>query len=80
MAKHKKQPTEKQIKARTRNWRVKQLRAYYHLIPPGVSKEGRKKLQAIIDEELEKLEAEPETKRRARLWEEFINSPSEAPF
>lgn len=67
----KKSPTEKQIKARSRNWHIKQLRAFYYLIPPPVSKRSRLKIQSIVDHELEFLGAESETKRSEERYKKM---------
>lgn len=69
-----KPPTEKQRAARTRNWHVKQLRAYYHLCPPPVTSWTRLKIQRLIDEELKRLGAESETKRSEQKMRELIEA------
>lgn len=76
--------TEKQIKARTRNWQIRQLRAYYHLMPPCVRPEARKRIHEIIDKELEEIfEAEPESgkiDRQIAKREKEENERKEIPF
>lgn len=58
-----KPPTTKQQEARTRNWHIRQLRAFYHLCPPPVLPSVRKKIQKLVDGELKRLRAESETER-----------------
>ena len=60
-------PTETQRKARTRNWHLKQLRAYFHLCPPPVSPSARKTIRQIIDGEILRLGGESEIKRQEEL-------------
>ena len=40
-----KRPTRKQEAARNRNWAIRQLRAYWHLIPPCVTEKRREQLR-----------------------------------
>lgn len=61
----------KQDLARERNWKIKQLRAYFHLVPPPVSPHIRQRIQKLINAEIVKLGAESELlrekKRKERL-------------
>lgn len=66
--------TDKQRAARARNWRIFQLRNLYGNIgslalnaPPSIQRDVRK----WIDEELGRINAEPEGIRQAANWEEL---------
>jgi hypothetical protein len=59
-----KKPTAKQVQARQRNWHLKQLRAFFHLIPPAVPYDTKVQLRYIIDCEITRLGGESEIKRQ----------------
>ena len=68
-------PTEKQIQSRTRSWHIRQLRAFFHMIPSPVSSEAVNKIQEIIDSEIVRLGAESEIvrehkRRREQFYED----------
>jgi hypothetical protein len=58
--------TEKQTIAWRRNWAIRQLRAFYHLIPPAISVGNRAQIQKIIDREILSLGAESEVLRQRK--------------
>ncbi len=64
-----KTPSEKQVKAWTRNWHICRLRAYFHSCP--LIGEARTKIQKLIDLEIIKLGAESEILREAKRREEL---------
>ncbi len=77
---NKKKPTKKQEAAWKRNWHVRQLRAFFHLVPPPVSPVVRKQIKELVDGELLRLGAESEILReeeRARDLEQSLNSLGE---
>lgn len=68
-----KKPTTKQTEARTRNWHIRQLRAFFHLVPPPVPLESRIKIQQLIDEQIVALGAESELQRQMKRDRELID-------
>lgn len=66
------EPTENQLKARERNWNIRQLRAFYHMVPPCVSHETRRVIQTLIDSELRILKAESETEREDERFQRMM--------
>lgn len=67
-------PTEKQVQARERNWNIRKLRAFYHLIPQHlIGQQDAEKIEKIIDKHLKKMKAEPESVRVKRRYEEMMD-------
>jgi hypothetical protein len=64
-------PTKKQTLARTHNWHIKQLRAFFHIIPPPVSPAVRNTIRQLIDEEIIRLGAESEILREEKRKHEY---------
>lgn len=59
-----KTPTQKQRDAWNRNWHIRQLRAFFHSIPPPVPPDVRIRIQRLIDDCLvRQLGAESEIER-----------------
>lgn len=74
-----KPPSKKQDEARSRNWYIRKLRAYFHLCPIREGDRG-KQIQSLIDQELISIGAESEivrTKKRIEEWEEQMKERSE---
>ncbi len=74
---NKKKPTNKQAIAWKRNWHIRQLRAFFHLVPPPVSPVVKKQIQQLVDSEIMRLGAESEILReesRGRDLEESLKS------
>ncbi len=63
--------TDKQAAAQTRNWRIRRLRAYFHLCP--LFGEARAKIQELIDFEIISLGAESEILREAKRLKELFD-------
>lgn len=63
--------TNKQEKARTRNWHIRCLRAYYHNCSVQ-DHDTKLAVKALIDKELERLGAESETARVVKREEELM--------
>lgn len=58
-----KQPTEAQRAARTRNWAIRKLRAYYHLCPAEMGNDRARQIKDLVDQALVAMGAEAETPR-----------------
>ena len=58
--------SERQTVAWRRNWAIRQLRAFFHLVPPAVSEEARWHIQAIVDSEIMRFGAESEITRERK--------------
>lgn len=69
-----KPPTQSQNEARSRNWEIRKLRAYFHLCPIR-SKRG-KQIQALIDKELVRLGAESEIEREKQRYRQMMAEAS----
>ena len=65
--------TKLQVEARTRNWHIMQLRAFFHLVPPPVPLETRIKIQQLIDEQIVALGAESELERQMKRDRELMD-------
>lgn len=59
----KKLPTERQKAACTRNWKLRQLRAYFHLCPCHMTPLAKESIQQLVDDEIIRLGGESEIKR-----------------
>lgn len=60
-------PTQKQIVARTRSWRIFQLRGMYKQMEAIKNPKRREIMRALIDDELTSLNAQTETDRESQL-------------
>lgn len=64
-------PTEKQQAQRSRSWRIFQLRGLYAQLFTIRNPKRRAIMQALVDDELADLHAEPETARQVRMRREW---------
>lgn len=77
--KHYRASSAKQDAARSRNWYIKKLRAYFHLCPIREGERG-KQIQKLIDAEIVSMGAESEVKRheaRIEVWHKQLQDNSQ---
>lgn len=66
-----KKPSPAQQAAMSRNWRIRCMRAFYHLIPSVFTDEEKDTIKKIVDTALARMGAESESVRVDKIMKEL---------